>query len=131
MLLANFGVIAGIIFLGIEVRQNTNISRASAYQQLTQEISNTRSWLISDESLNEAYGFYLSGRSSELEDATMDRVGMVIRNFFGTYENAYYFYSLGIITETEWQRFKDAACSHIKRMEAEERIDERVVGELK
>jgi len=37
--LANLGVIAGILFLAIEIRQNTRTAQASAYESLT-------SWII-------------------------------------------------------------------------------------
>ena len=37
-LAANLGVIAGLVFLAIEIRQNTNIAKAEAYRQNIQDI---------------------------------------------------------------------------------------------
>ena len=52
--LANIGVIAGIIFLGIEINQNTTSIEVGAYQELTAQISrinelainNPRPWML-------------------------------------------------------------------------------------
>ncbi len=39
-ILANVGVIAGIIFLGYEIRQGNQVARQEAYNAFTQEINN-------------------------------------------------------------------------------------------
>ena len=46
-LAANLGVIVGIVFLGFEIRQNTNIAKASAYRDNIQDIAEWRSLTIS------------------------------------------------------------------------------------
>ncbi len=38
-LVANVGVIASLLFLGYEIRQNTNIAKASAYRENIQDIA--------------------------------------------------------------------------------------------
>ncbi len=42
-LTANIGVLAGILFLAIELRQNSDIARADSYREIVQDIANWRS----------------------------------------------------------------------------------------
>jgi len=54
-LIANLGVVGGLVFVGIEVTQNTNILRASMSAEMTtQWITNTTA-LANDEGLAEIY----------------------------------------------------------------------------
>jgi len=50
-LLANIGVIAGIVFLGVEIRQNTRSKEASSYQVLMASIASFNEVEISDPEL--------------------------------------------------------------------------------
>lgn len=121
-LFANLGVLAGIIFLAVELQQNTNISRTDAYQQLNEEILEIRSWLVADDELRRNYEQYLAGNSAALDEDQISELGWVIRSFFSIYDNAYYFYDLGIIADSEWERFENAICRHSRRLSAETRI---------
>lgn len=121
-LIANLGVLAGIIFLAIEIQQNTNIARATAYQQVSQEISTIRSMLLADAELDEVWGKYQDGSSLELNDRQARRVRTVLRSMFSAYENAYYFYTLGVMTDSEWNRFERGACRHIDNIGNDERL---------
>ena len=47
-ILANIGVIAGIVFLGVEIRQNTRSQEASSYQVLMAGIARFNEVEISD-----------------------------------------------------------------------------------
>ena len=58
-LIANLGVIAGLIFLGFEIRQNTNIAKASAYRDNIQDIAAWRELTITDPELSRMFGLYL------------------------------------------------------------------------
>lgn len=50
-ILANVGVIAGIVFLGYEMRQNTAALRSQAAQGILEQIASNSGYLIEDESL--------------------------------------------------------------------------------
>lgn len=122
-LLANLGVVAGIIFLALELQQNTNTSRTSAYQELNQEILEVRSWLVADDELRRNYEKYLGGNSALLDQDQISELSWVIRSFFSIYDNAYYFYSLGIIAESEWERFENAVSRQSRRISEDPRIN--------
>ena len=64
-----------------------------------------------DAELNRIYTRYLRDRQS-LTPEEEDRISWQLNNIMGSYENAYYAWRLDIIGDTEWQRFRDAACLH-------------------
>lgn len=49
--IANFGVIAGLVFVVIELNQNTNIAEVNAYQNLINQVNEINALLATDEEL--------------------------------------------------------------------------------
>ena len=111
-LLANLGVIAGLVFLAIEIRQNTNIAKANAYRDNIQDIAEWRELTISDPELARLFGTYLDEGVDALERDERGRISGLINNVMGIYENAYFGRSYGIIGDEEWLRFESGACRH-------------------
>lgn len=111
-LAANLGVIAGLVFLGFEIRQNTNIAKASAYRENIQDIAAWRELTISDAELSRLYGVYRHDGIKALENDERGRVVALINNVMGVYENAYFGRNYGIIGDEEWLRFESGACTH-------------------
>ena len=113
--LANVGVIGGLIFLGFEMQQNTNIARAAAYRENVQDIAAWRSNILSDPELaglNVAYG---DGEWATFDEIEQSRVSMLVNNILGSYENAFFARNYGTIGDTEWERFLYGACDHYLR----------------
>ena len=112
-ILANLGVLAGLVFLGIEIRQNTSIARANAYQENVRSLVAWRQGIAESEDLARSLDYYSDGRLDDLEDP-MDRLrmGLLINNVFDIYQNAFYSRRYGIIGDAEWARFRDGACQH-------------------
>lgn len=101
-LLANFGVITGIFFLGLEMRHNTRTSQASTYQDLTNRII-----ALNEGSLNRPdLGVGGTDTKTDFENLSLPeqrqlRSLSVIRFRYG--DVAFYQYELGIITEERFQ----------------------------
>lgn len=111
-LVANLGVIAGLVFLGYEVRQNTNIAMASAYRDNIQDIAAWRELFISDAEVARLYATYSSEGLRALGDTDQGRITAMVNNVMGVYENAYFARRYGIIGDEEWMRFQAGACIH-------------------
>jgi hypothetical protein len=111
-LAANIGVIAGLLFLGYEIRQNTNIAKASAYRENVQDIAAWRELTITDPELSKLYGTYLNQGRDALADGEAARISGLINNIMGSYENAFFARQYGIIGDEEWLRFQSGACMH-------------------
>jgi len=111
-LAANLGVIAGLIFLGIEIRQNTNIAKASAYREIIQDIAAWRELTITDPNISQLFMTYRNDGIEALEGTDRGRIGGLINNVMGIYESAYFSRGYGIIGDEEWDRFQSGACIH-------------------
>ena len=116
-LVANLGVLVGIIFLAFELQQNTNISRSGEYRENVQEINNWRALLASDPELTRIFSDYMQGDIDELSGNDQSRLYQLVQTLLGIYDNAYFSYQLGIMGESEWARFRRGTCDHVSRME--------------
>lgn len=109
-LTANVGVLAGIIFLGIEIQQNTNVIRASSYNDNINSFNAWRSTVISDpESLR------LMAEFRGIDDIDSFKTRLLINSQWSVYEQAFYSYSYGLMEENEWSRFSTAVCVNYNR----------------
>jgi hypothetical protein len=114
-LVANLGVIASLVFLGFEVRQNTNIAKASAYRENMQDIAQWRELIISDPELARLFNTYSSEGFEALDDTGQTRISAFVFNIIGAYENAYFARRYGIVGDEEWLRFQSGACMHYQK----------------
>lgn len=114
-LVANLGVIAGLVFLGYEIRQNTNIAKANAYRENAQDIAAWRELMITDPELSRTFSVYSSQGMEALDDEGRYRIGALVNNVIGIYENAYFARRYGIIGDEEWMRFQAGACIHYQK----------------
>jgi hypothetical protein len=112
--LANVGVIGGLVFLGLEIRQNTNIAQATAYRENTQDIATWRSLILSDRELTRLYVAYTEDGIASLDELDRTRAAMLVNNVLGSYENTYFARNYGIVGDVEWTRFQSAACTHFR-----------------
>jgi hypothetical protein len=112
-LAANLGVIAGLLFLAYEIRQNTNIAKASAYRENIQDIAAWRELTITDPELSRLFfAVYMEQGIEALNDGDRGRVSALVNNIMGIYENAFFARSYGIVGDEEWTRFQSGACVH-------------------
>ncbi|MCH6550073.1 MAG: hypothetical protein IH812_09640 [Proteobacteria bacterium] len=111
-LIANLGVIAGLVFLGFEIRQNTNIAMADAYRENVQDIAEWRELTITNPDLSRLYRTYLRQGMQAVDEAERGRIDELIYNVMGSYENAFFARNYGIIGDEEWSRFQFGACIH-------------------
>lgn len=110
--LANLAVLAGIIFLAIELRQNSDIARTSEYRENIQALAEWREILVGDPELSRNFEIYVQGNYLSLDEEYQRRVRYLINNLFGIYENAFIARQNNIMDEDGWQRFQTGACIH-------------------
>jgi len=103
MLLANIGVIAGIIFLALEVRQNTTMMRAATRDSMTQQLTN---WQLTVASNPKTAIIYQKGNGGfaglEQDQAENITYGLLANSIFRIWENEWYQYQLGLYEEEEF-----------------------------
>jgi len=100
--LANIGVIAGIVFLGLQIRQSTNASLSTAIQSLYDSSSEINTMLVQNADLRAAY--VAARGESGLEGLTEDQRAQ-LRAFYSTVirtqQNRFQQIRLGIIEDED------------------------------
>jgi hypothetical protein len=118
-IVGGIAIVASLLFVGLQIQQNTAVAKVSSYQQNIEEISDWRTLIITDVELLRLFNLYTNeeelSADPDRKDAT--RLIMLMANYFGTIENAFYAKEYGLLGETEWDRFKISACEHYNRME--------------
>ena len=114
-LVANIGVLVGIIFLAVELRQNSNIAQADSYRQIIADIGEWRNNINNNPRLLSLFIAYRDDHNfQEMNTAEQTQVAFMINNLFGSYESAYYSREYGLISGSEWQRLESTACNHFR-----------------
>jgi len=102
-ILANVGVIAGIIFLGIELNQNTQQLALELRWQVNQRIVDNNRDLMGENPLE----IFVKSITSP-EDLTFDEfqaAGALAFNFLNVWEDHYFLYQADLISDDEWKDF--------------------------
>ena len=102
-LIANVGVLIGIIFLALEMRQNTSMMQAQIRQGITE---NTLDFLLGiGTNLDAATAFYRGRTGIQEEDIELPlgvgMFGLMIQANFRLWENEWYQYQKGLFEEGE------------------------------
>ena len=106
--LANVGVIAGIVFLAIEIRQNTESLEINAYQELIAQINSQSELSLTnpEASLRFNYLADLSADDLSREDITVEERLLVNNYLFLPARHgdlAYYQYEKGMLSEDRFE----------------------------
>jgi len=100
-LLTNVGVLAGIVFLGIEMQQNTQMMHAQTRDSVTDKLMN---WYIEISTDQNAAELLYKGNQGEILPDTVESLAysfMVLSNL-RMWENEWYQYQIGLFDETEF-----------------------------
>ena len=112
MLAANLGVIAGIIFLAIEINQNSLSTQAQTRTQLT-VIANQMIEFISKPEYVEARTKQLTGE--ELSEYEESLLGAQVLLQLRTGENVFYQHRIGTFNDEEFQGYENFYREYFQR----------------
>lgn len=99
-LVASFGVIVTLIFLALQMRQNTKALRLSTAHAVTAELQDMFSLLAGDQGLADV--LVEAGHHTELKGVTRVRYWTFTSNLLRIYENAYLLKREDSISEAQW-----------------------------
>ena len=104
-IVANLAVIAGIVFLAMEIRQNTQAIRAQTRDSVTAKQMEYYGWVATNPELARVLAkgnsLGLSGLDTELGERHMYTYG--VQGILREYENSYYQYEEGLFTTEEFE----------------------------
>ena len=117
-LVGAIGVIASLVYLAIQIRQNTaqmeqssRSLRAAAYQDLLHHLANVTLTTVD----SEVAELLDNGRQdySALSRVDQSRWRAIIHSFFRNYENAYYQHREGLIDDVQWESLSFAIAGQV------------------
>jgi hypothetical protein len=105
-ILANIGVIAGIVFLVIEINQSNTLAQAQTRNEISQSLTN----LILAGLEVDFFELELKARDnpSALTETEALKLGAVYGAIFRTYENMHYQYRMGLFDAAEFNAERQA-----------------------
>lgn len=116
-------VVITLIFLIVGIRENTAITKASAFDRSMESVNQFRMEVAKDRELTKIWqnqralltvpdGEQLQGSSGIGIDQT--RAIMMTGTLWGIYEKSYYAHQYGLIGKNEWARFELQMCPRMK-----------------
>lgn len=103
-LAANLGVIAGLIFLGLEIQQNTISTRMAARENATQGHIDYLGYLLDNTVLAHANEKLSNNQPVDNLEGNQMRIFLQMR--WRHYERVYYQYRNDLISDQEWAGFE-------------------------
>jgi len=99
-ILANIGVIAGIVFLALELRQNTAAVQGATYQALSDGISNQYIGVAHDPALAQALGrIYRGDPNPEFSAGEGAQIVFYYNALIQRLENSYFQWQTGLVDD--------------------------------
>jgi len=112
-------IVVTLALLLLEVRENSDLSRVAAYQDVTRDFDEWRSLVLTDPELLDL--FSMLREEGEWPDVSADpradaKLLLLLANQFSGAERAYIAYRGGIVGEQEWNRINRATCSEFAQI---------------
>ena len=107
-LLANFGVIGGLIFLGLEIQQNTVAVQASAIQESTGVAREQLLMYATNPSLIEL----ILTPTEALSEIQIRQLAAATRSFWIGMQGLYGQWKMGVLPDDEWQMWYGIICGN-------------------
>ena len=113
-LVASAAVVVTLVFLAVEVRQDTQVVQAASYDRSIESLNQWRLTLATNPDLAEVWQAHI-GPEGTGEDPVLDfRLAIMVHMQWAIYENAYYAERRGLLGSSEWGRFQVQICRRFK-----------------
>ena len=107
-------VLVGLVFVGLELRQNTEAVQATTLQNQTDAATEYLMLIASDADLARI-AFDALTDPSQLSDMDSYRYFMLVRARWIRFQNAYLQWSRGTLSEEDWINFESGICGSTVR----------------
>ncbi len=109
-ILSSIAVVVTLLFLVFGIRENTEITRAAAYDRNIDSLNQWRLDVAQNEELLRAWNAYRRGDIGGRIEAEDAGLGLILTALWGIYEKSYYANKYGILGASEWNRFEVQIC---------------------
>jgi hypothetical protein len=111
---AAIGVIASLVYLAVQIRQNTQSIRASTYEAMVRGSGEFLLPLIQDRDLAKSFERAVD-RWSQMDYEEQVQVMYLLTQLFRNWENAYYQYRQGTLEPWLWESWQHVVLSYFHR----------------
>jgi len=101
-LVANLSVVVGIVFLAVELRQNTEVMRAQTRDSMTEKQLMFSEWVATSPELATAWSAARSGGMDALDSVQQPMFVFLMQGVLRTWENEYYQYEQGLYSAADF-----------------------------
>jgi len=112
-LVGALGVIASLIYLAVQIRQNTRSSRAATFQSTSSEVSHLYRTLASDSELARIFRIGLL-EPQALDEDEFSRFGALLISALKGYENIFVQYHQGTVDDQTWEAWRRSILSMLE-----------------
>ena len=101
---ANVGVLVGLIFVGLEVRNSTDAVSAQTADSVADGYNTVNLAAIADPAMARLLHVGIE-HPERLTDLEAYRFSLLIRSYFNQYHRVHRLYQLGLVSEEEWAEY--------------------------
>lgn len=111
-------VLATLIFLILEVRENTAAIRTESYGESISRLNEWRLELAADQNLTRLFVEFSSGEEIAPDRTERQQINFIIGALWSIYESAYFARDYGTLGESEWIRMEQMMCRQFDNLSA-------------
>ena len=109
-IVSSIAVVVTLVFLVTELQENTEVTRAIAYDRNIDSLSEVRNRIVSDPDVARIWQAFQDNESGSLEGPDRTRLRQLVFWLFGVYEQSYFANRYGVLGSSEWSRFSVNVC---------------------
>ena len=109
-IVASLAVLVTLLFLIVEIRQNTETTRVASYDRSIELLNEWRLTVAENPDLSAYWVDYIGRGGGDMSTEADVRLNMVVGTLWGVYENAYFANERGFLGPSEWSRFEVQLC---------------------
>ena len=112
---SSIAVVVTLVLLLLGIKENTEVTRASSFAESIDSINRGEEIILADPDLRRIYEAYLRRATSDLPDADLRALVLIIASIARRYDMALSMNRYGLMGENEWTRFSVMICDHYDR----------------
>ena len=101
-------VIASLIYLATEIRQNTASVNTARYETITTGFNDIDAAIVADPELASLFNLAMY-KPDELNESQQARLAFVFRMFYNQYDKIFHLYRTGVLSKDEWETYAKQA----------------------
>ena len=118
-IVSSVAIVLTLIILIVDVRENSELLRISAYSEATDKLNNFNNALFTDTDAMRVWRSFIDEEANTLDAVESSRLRVIASTLFRTYESAYFAWQADLMREEEWNRFNRSICIFYQRAESE------------